>query len=549
MGYRLSAGVGYKLYTVLIAWHIFALTGMQTFADVTDPSTTISYFGFQTAVFPRDCHEIPRVCSNTHNTSGVYRIKPAGFPKSFEVYCDGDPGTGGWTVIQRRSSGSIDFNRNWEHYKQGFGFLGTEFWLGNEKIAYLTQQKKYQLRIDITDAKGQSYHVTFDNFRVGDEKNSYALMGDLGTERSTANSYIEWCPYDRSDARSTCQRNCSISNTCANSTTMEPEKCICPDSYSLTQPGEDCIPLNQCRCFLEDVGYALSERESYLNPSCTSRVTCTDNGLIHKEYRCSDQATCEVRSGVGSCVCNEGFAGDGQRCMRIVTTHRKDCYEYYMDGMRADGLYTIYPTGWEETGFQVYCDMTTGGGGWTVIQRRNSNLTDFYRGWNAYKKGFGNLSANHWLGNDKIHILTNQKVYQLKVNLVSGSRTVALYSTFSIGDERDNYTLSLGTYTGNSGYDAMNWNSGKSFSTRDRDNDGRDGIHCSQRHQGGWWYGYAGENPSCTSWHINGIYGHCSYSNLNGRYNEKNHQSIFWWRHPGNDCGVGGTSMEIRPLQ
>ena len=30
----------------------------------------------------------------------------------------------------------------------------------------------------------------------------------------------------------------------------------------------------------------------------------------------------------------------------------------------------------------------------------------FYRGWNDYKSGFGQLTAEFWLGNDKIHRLT-----------------------------------------------------------------------------------------------------------------------------------------------
>ncbi len=49
----------------------------------------------------------------------------------------------GWTVIQRRSNGSVDFYRGWDEYKNGFGDLRTEFWLGNEKIHQLTNQGQY----------------------------------------------------------------------------------------------------------------------------------------------------------------------------------------------------------------------------------------------------------------------------------------------------------------------------------------------------------------------------------------------------------------------
>ncbi|CAH1245496.1 ANGPT2 [Branchiostoma lanceolatum] len=87
----------------------------------------------------------------------------------------------------------------------------------------------------------------------------------------------------------------------------------------------------------------------------------------------------------------------------------KDCGEIYRDSKsRMDsGIYTIYPRS-SFVPLRVFCRVEAGRA-WTVIQRRQDGSVDFYdRTWEDYSRGFGNLTGEFWLGNDNIHLLTNQ---------------------------------------------------------------------------------------------------------------------------------------------
>ncbi|KAG8173470.1 hypothetical protein JTE90_001425 [Oedothorax gibbosus] len=80
-----------------------------------------------------------------------------------------------------------------------------------------------------------------------------------------------------------------------------------------------------------------------------------------------------------------------------------DCETLLKSGNTKSKMYTVWPKSriLEEKPVEVYCDMETDGGGWTVIQRRGnfSRAKDyFFRNWEAYKKGFGNVEEDFWLG-------------------------------------------------------------------------------------------------------------------------------------------------------
>ena len=146
------------------------------------------------------------------------------------------------------------------------------------------------------------------------------------------------------------------------------------------------------------------------------------------------------------------------------------CSDLLKSGQTQSGVYSIDPDG--KGSFDVYCDMRTDGGGWTVFQRRQDGSVDFYRGWSDYKSGFGQLTSEFWLGNDTIHRLTASRASSLRVELEdwNGVRVYAKYGQFNIGDEQAEYRLKANSYSGTAG-DSLAYHNNMAFSTKDRDND------------------------------------------------------------------------------
>nr|XP_027230914.1 fibrinogen C domain-containing protein 1-like isoform X1 [Penaeus vannamei] len=137
---------------------------------------------------PEDCWQLLR---QGKKKSGVYRIQPQYSSVPFFVYCDMETEGGGWTVIQRREDGTVDFLREWNEYKHGFGNLAGEFWLGNEKIYLLTSQHVSKLRIDLSDFDQQSGFAVYSAFAVGSELEGYSLKM-LGEYRGDAGDSLRY---------------------------------------------------------------------------------------------------------------------------------------------------------------------------------------------------------------------------------------------------------------------------------------------------------------------------------------------------------------------
>ncbi|XP_063442734.1 ryncolin-1-like [Mytilus trossulus] len=78
-------------------------------------------------------------------------------------------------VIQRRQDGSTDFYRDWLDYKNGFGDLSGEYWLGNDNIFNILNGKSYSLRFDLEDWSGERRYAQYETFSIADESAEYQL--------------------------------------------------------------------------------------------------------------------------------------------------------------------------------------------------------------------------------------------------------------------------------------------------------------------------------------------------------------------------------------
>lgn len=114
-------------------------------------------------------------CDDTGSTSsGLFNLTVASFGPVV-VFCE-ILKTGGWIVIQRRFDGSVDFYRNWTDYRNGFGSVDKEHWLGLEVIHQMTKQGGYELMIELETYDGNYTYAQYSEFAIGGESEQYALQ-------------------------------------------------------------------------------------------------------------------------------------------------------------------------------------------------------------------------------------------------------------------------------------------------------------------------------------------------------------------------------------
>jgi Fibrinogen beta and gamma chains, C-terminal globular domain len=150
-----------------------------------------------------------------------------------------------------------------------------------------------------------------------------------------------------------------------------------------------------------------------------------------------------------------------------------------------------------------------------LVQQHYGGTTFFNRFWEEFKVEFGDVTGDYWIGNERLHQLTREGRYKLRVDIEAknnGQWYWAEYQTFRVWDESTQYRLEISGYSGIAG-DSMAHVNGAKFSTRDRDNDGWS-DNCAQ---------HSDEGNSAGFW-----YKDCAYANVNSPVSGNNG---FSWAH------------------
>ena len=169
--------------------------------------------------------------------------------------------------------------------------------------------------------------------------------------------------------------------------------------------------------------------------------------------------------------------------------------------VKSSGVYTIANFfGVKCSNTRAYCDTTSGGGGWLVIQRRDKrHSTSFHRAWSEYVDGFGDLNKEFWFGLNAMNCLTSKGNWELRIDFTfdNGTKSFMHYNHFRVGPTTDNYRLSISGFSGITPDDPFTTHNinGQQFTTYDRDNDQWSSNNCAVNGHGstapgGWWYSH-----------------------------------------------------------
>ncbi|XP_033160236.1 ficolin-2 isoform X2 [Drosophila mauritiana] len=136
------------------------------------PSQQPIFYGPTGLNGPTATRQLPSSCSYSFLANhGILKVQLTPESESFYVSCDED-----WTVILSRTSDDVNFERGWLDYRDGFGNLAGDFFIGLNKLHALTSSALHELRIVMEDFSGNVAYAGYSLFAIGSEKELYPLV-------------------------------------------------------------------------------------------------------------------------------------------------------------------------------------------------------------------------------------------------------------------------------------------------------------------------------------------------------------------------------------
>ncbi|XP_072015046.1 uncharacterized protein [Amphiura filiformis] len=365
-----------------------------------------------------------------------------------------------------------------------------------------TDVETFAITVDYDEHQDQTLTCAAEN-SAGNADQSIAINVEVAPTMSEISLFVNSVPYDHQDTVNNFLEGDSLDFECVVSAGAIPTATVSWDINGVSSDG-----------------------------STTTRVITASSVATNPVATCS--AFNSASSHTGGPVSKE---------VNLEPAEPQDCYEILNTyGRTTSGMYWIYPiVSGTATRMQVWCDMDTDGGGWTVFQRRVDGSENFERDWADYMAGFGDLAVEHWLGNENIYALVNNgKTYELRVDLNDGNEwRYDSYASFIISAVGTKYILTLGVNNGGTAGDAMYFQRNQPFSTFDQDND-VSSADCVDLYKGGWWYGNNLGNTHCHQANLNGQY-------LNGAYAAPAQAGMDYSTWRGYGYSMIATELKLRP--
>jgi len=142
---------------------------------------------------------------------------------------------------------------------------------------------------------------------------------------------------------------------------------------------------------------------------------------------------------------------------------------------------------------------------WILIQKHNFLDKNAFKHklWEDYKHEFGDRVNEYWLGLQRMHDLTKNGNWYLKIAVKydldkydnpssrRGETALGVWESFSVASEEEKFQLNIGNLIEKANIgtvDPMYWSNGMKFTAEDRDNDDRSSENCAVQWGGGWWH-------------------------------------------------------------